>query len=935
MKSENFIVKLAFHMIEKTITQEEAVKSLKTIPISEKDINNALSMAELEADSGYALIISYLSYKASLITGKLIGESLFTLAGTLFTKQMFNEAMEHYDEALNIFIKNNQWIDVARCNSGKATIYFSLSKFSEGMDLCNKAREIFEKSNLWVEVAGCNLNKAEIYSKLKRFDEAIKLYDIAEKTFNHYRQFSGVAKCNFDKANVYSDSGRYEEAIKLYDKARKIFEESRQLTSVARCDSEKGNIYLKLGKPNKAIPLYDRAVDVFQEHKMWLDMFICNLNKANAYSNSGRFKDALTLYDKLRLSEQYDIPLYIARYTFGKAELYHNLKKFDKAIEFYDKALKIFEQQENFIDIASCHLNKATIYYDLKEFDKALFHYNKAQSAASYIPEIEWKCLNGLGDLFKAKGEEYLNTAIDYYKQSIDIIENKTLTDLSFLDIKTALREKALFVYEKLINILLEIGKPEDALEYLERIKSRNLIELISRIEICPHAPEEIIQKDREFKIKLSSLQFIFSKEKDPKKREKNLSEFEEIKKRYTTFVEFIKKEHDSLYEPFYEVKTITYKEIQSLLNDNHTALIEFYFSWDKSCAFIVKKDNPLEKVTLPITLKNLYENFSPYQKAYEEYSQFATTGTLLNWLKEMKNLLNYLYKNLFSPIKDKLTDISKIIFIPHKILFLIPLHAMYKQVDDKEKYIIEDYQISYAPGAQILKMCYDRNRSEKENLFAFLCDTKGNLKYSEEEVNNIKEFFLCKSVTEGKSYEELINYNGKNSFLHFSCHGKFFSNNPLESGLSVYNHNKEEVYFTLKDIFTTMYLPETYMVTLSACETGLIEHEEKYETGIVEHKEKTDEFIGLPSGFLFAGSPTVIASLWSVTDEPTGKLMYYLYKNIIKENMTRAEALKKAQLEIMNFKNSSSFNKTFKKSRLPGWSHPYYWAGFCCYGAD
>ena len=87
-------------------------------------------------------------------------------------------------------------------------------------------------------------------------------------------------------------------------------------------------------------------------------------------------------------------------------------------------------------------------------------------------------------------------------------------------------------------------------------------------------------------------------------------------------------------------------------------------------------------------------------------------------------------------------------------------------------------------------------------------------------------------------------------------------------------------------------------IVTLSACETGL----SKIASG--------DDLVGLTRGFLYAGSSSIVASLWKVDDRATAELMTRFYKEL--PGSDKVEALRKAQLET--------------KKNYP---HPYYWASF------
>jgi CHAT domain-containing protein len=88
----------------------------------------------------------------------------------------------------------------------------------------------------------------------------------------------------------------------------------------------------------------------------------------------------------------------------------------------------------------------------------------------------------------------------------------------------------------------------------------------------------------------------------------------------------------------------------------------------------------------------------------------------------------------------------------------------------------------------------------------------------------------------------------------------------------------------------------------LSACQTAL-------------GKEIRGEgLIGLTRGFMYAGAPRVVASLWKVDDAATAELMRIFYQKMLKENVRPAAALRSAQIEL---------------ARHRRWQSPYYWAAF------
>ncbi|MEK7829985.1 MAG: CHAT domain-containing tetratricopeptide repeat protein, partial [Acidobacteriota bacterium] len=144
--------------------------------------------------------------------------------------------------------------------------------------------------------------------------------------------------------------------------------------------------------------------------------------------------------------------------------------------------------------------------------------------------------------------------------------------------------------------------------------------------------------------------------------------------------------------------------------------------------------------------------------------------------------------------------------------------------------------------------------------------------------------------------------------YVHFATHGYLDSERPEFSALVLSLVNKDGVQQS-----GFLYAYEVYnlqlnadVVVLSACETGL-------------GKEIRGEgLVGLTRGFMYAGAPRVVVSLWSVNDRATADLMTRFYRKMLKENLRPAAALRAAQIEML------------KESQ---WREPYYWAAFALQG--
>jgi CHAT domain-containing protein len=141
-----------------------------------------------------------------------------------------------------------------------------------------------------------------------------------------------------------------------------------------------------------------------------------------------------------------------------------------------------------------------------------------------------------------------------------------------------------------------------------------------------------------------------------------------------------------------------------------------------------------------------------------------------------------------------------------------------------------------------------------------------------------------------------LIHNSTEVDVLHLACHAQFRSDNPLFSSLRLANG-----WFTARDACALKL--NCSLVTLSACETGM------------NAVAPGDELMGLTRGFLSAGSPTVMMSLWTVDDEATTELMTSFYSELVGSGSCAA-ALRAAQIKLLNER-----------------PHPFFWSPFVLAG--
>ncbi len=306
-------------------------------------------------------------------------------------------------------------------------------------------------------------------------------------------------------------------------------------------------------------------------------------------------------------------------------------------------------------------------------------------------------------------------------------------------------------------------------------------------------------------------------------------------------------------------------------------------------------KSQIIKKITAP-ELKNTTQNLIRKIKTGEDYT------------KEQKLLSEILIKPTENIIKGQ----SYLTIIPDSYLFKTPFEIL---ISDDKKLLIEDYNINYQYAytntikervknptllaispfaeenvplsneiAEVLRSSINKTSLRGDDLVK--------LPYSGKEVRGISKLFTNKGFPvnimsgEKANKQDLIDALADNNILHFATHG-ISNNNDEETGLFLsQNVNDETVssFLNLNELYH-LQLNED-LVVLSACNSGM---------GNIKDGEGV---MSLPRGFIYAGVPNVLASLWKVHDKMTKELMISFYGHLLKEDLNYNEALRLAKLD-------------------------------------
>ncbi|BAZ32840.1 TPR repeat protein [Cylindrospermum sp. NIES-4074] len=689
----------------------------------------------------------------------------------------------------------------------------------------------------------------------------------------------------------------------------------------------------------KAIASYQAALQVFTRKDFPEKWATTQNNLGNAYSQLGNLELAIAFYQAaLQVYTRKAFPQDWAMTQNNLGTVYSQADNLEMAIASYQAALAVYTRKAFPQDWAQTQYNLGTAYSQAENLELAIASYQAALQVYTRkgLPQDWAMTQNNLGIAYSKAGN--LEQAYSAYKSAIEGVEFLRRQIVSGDESKRKLAEEWNGLYRQMIDVCLQRGDSSQALTYIERSKTQNLVEVIVKRIL----QQELQPLDNEIAEEL--LRLKTSEHPDQSHLNQLQAKREEIKAREVP------------------LSTISFRDIQALIDDN-TAILQWYIFDDCFRAFIITRHHP-EPQIWSSTREDLdkLENWkADYLNIYEP--------TNTTWRRELAAKLQQLGEILH--INEILAqfippNIQALIIVPHRYLHLFPFHAL--PINSNEEFLIDRFinGVRYAPSCQLLQLAKNQPQPSGElgKMFA-IQDPNEDLHYTNIEVETIAHNFQPTAIVLKKSqatkdalFEPPHNDSLQSAqWLHFSCHGYFDLESPLNSALALANSRVSSVpngdsrryrrftkdsdfdlekCLTLGDIFN-LNLSQCRLVTLSACQTG-----------VIDHQNTSDEYIGLPSGFIKAGSAVVISTLWSVEDFSTTLLMIRFYDNL--SSVSIVKALQEAQFWLRNATQTELIKWTSEHEKIEQdykdiileelelwfnpeekpFNQPIDWAGFC-----
>ncbi|MBO3750435.1 CHAT domain-containing protein [Streptosporangiaceae bacterium NEAU-GS5] len=317
--------------------------------------------------------------------------------------------------------------------------------------------------------------------------------------------------------------------------------------------------------------------------------------------------------------------------------------------------------------------------------------------------------------------------------------------------------------------------------------------------------------------------------------------------------------------------------------------------------------------------------------------------------LADVDDTLRWLYQELFEPIRPLLeaNEITKLIAVPHRGLHLLPMAAWWRPHRGRPRYVVDDYQVTVAPSLTLLDICQDRQQSRPRSGTRPLAivDSKSNLALTHLDMIALGPRLTRDRILAGRqaTFAAVADKMGDADPCHYAGHAQYNWKDPLGSELRL-----ADTPLTLDHLFNERLSVRPGMAAaLIGCETGM-----------TDPRDAADEYLGVASGFLFAGAASIIASLWVVDDAAAAAIVAYYYQESAR-GAAPAAALRSAQIwirtagraDVMRVLNRAAesadpalrtpglqdaledMRQRLKQSGRGAFAHPVDWAPFVAIG--
>ncbi len=789
------------------------------------------------------------------------------------SKLEIKRANDHYTSRLVRFYKQadpnrRRALILARTQMRRGYELFLASRISEALVYYSQAHQAFEKIGDTSEAIFAEYRLGHCYlhqPDLKRTDEIFTRLLSQSQRQNYRWLFSQIL---YRTASLRFTRNDYSESIDFAFRALKESEQIEDANGVLTALVLLADQYRALNNQTQSLEFVQRAVRLItpgatQPSQTWGVFTAIGLN----YNALGLHRSALD-YQKeaLQLAFELNRPLIISRSYDYLALTYGQLARYNDALAnielAFNASARLSAERSGQEMMANSALHAGDIHRQFGAHDRAIESYDRSIRLYEDLdyphftyPGHKGKLLSYLATQNDAATEEEIRTVMKLFEQYRSKLTSENQRN-TFFDVEQS-------IYD--LSIDFAQSRKHDAaraFEYCELSRARSLLDEMRQATSV---------SDQE-----------------------NLSELQ------------LSNTFDSL----------TVAEIRRRMPDE-AQIIQYACLDSRLIIWVISRSNEGSE-EVPLDCKTLSELVDKYLSGVNEPSVTKEAETR----RSAENLYNILIK----PV-ERLLDKTKLLsVVPDKALHYLPFGALISP--ETGRYLLEDFKLQRAPSSTVFIECSEQAAQKAGDIDERLLSV-GDPAFDREafpslarlpgagrEAARVARFYLEPRVLlRDRAIEQGVRSAiAKANVVHLALHYVVDDHSNLHSKIVLAEpesgdacDRKARGAWQFLEI-AQMKLPETRLVVLSACQTG------------IERQYRGEGALSVSRAFLIAGVPLVVASLWPVDSESTEKLMISFHQHRTRGRLPTTEALQQAQLEMIRSADSRH-------------RQPYYWAAFTAIG--
>ena len=875
--------------------------------------------------------------------------------GHIYTQTgQYQQALEYYQRALDMHRALHDKPGEVDALTGIGNVYWMFGRYQEAIDLYQQGLLLARDVNDFDGQGNALNNLGVIYHHLGQYQQASDRYQQALVIARNMGDRRGEAEALGNIGILQMSLGQYQQALQSLKQELAIAREFGYRRLQEGTQINLGATYDSLGQYQLAVMSYQEALTMAHSLKdVYAEELALN-NIGGLYTKCENFDLALSIHQQA---------LKIARETGnlrgegdalnGIGLIHKRLGQFQQALAAFQQSLQIYERLGILDALWEVRRRVAAVEAQLNHIESAITHYEQAldtiEQLLSGVTEKEQKLLVKQERMFAY--DEFINFLHQLSAhQRHDEYERKTL-------------------------------------EVFERKQGRLFLEEMgqSGARLFGDLPEDLFQREFTGTRQLQQIRAQLIRERSKRVLEQNQEAIQHWAEQEQTLLEdltTLQRSIETNYPDYYALrypKPVSLADLQQHVLQSGELMVVYGVMQEHTLLWFIS-NREFSLVSLKITEKELQHLIEEFRatpdaiiQAIDHDQQLKAIRLIHDTLDDMTQQGYTLYQRLFpESVRPLIAANPTLYIIPTGPLYGLPFEALITQTSEEDghfQYLVQDHSITYLSSSSLLKILREsqarRKRTVKYPLLAFANpvydeDTRmlaaapprysepalrasidtiqemreqsyltlmGGMNFAplpetEAQARAIANVLNAPQVSEALQLEEqaskqnVFRFNEQQRlddyrYILFSAHAVLPGDiDHIRQPAIVLSYPEQDGYLTMADVFSLQLNAD--LVVLSACNTGR------------GRQIRGEGIMGLTRAFMYAGTPTVGVTLWSVDSQASYEINTRFFQHL-KEGKPIADALRQAKLNLLAAAEEDEDLEHFR--------HPFFWAPFVVFG--